>query len=77
MRSSDPDAHGLPDPGARGGGGEHRGDAPRPRGGGLLSGTCRRAINDFTPRPDGMHFQDRGATWAARWLLDRIEVSPR
>lgn len=39
-------------------------------------GPCRREVDGFMLRPDGVHFQDRGAAWVSRWLLDRIGNPP-
>lgn len=40
-------------------------------------GACRRFDGDVHLRPDGMHFEDEGARWAARWILDRIQLPAR
>ncbi len=34
---------------------------------------CLREVDGFVLRSDGMHFEGRGAAWASRWLLDRID----
>jgi peptidoglycan/LPS O-acetylase OafA/YrhL len=35
-------------------------------------GACRREINGFRLRPDGMHFTGASAAWVSDWLLGRV-----
>ncbi len=37
------------------------------------AGVCQRFDGETQLRPDGMHFEEEGARWAARWLFDRLE----
>jgi len=35
-------------------------------------GRCKRHLGQSLLRPDGMHFEGAGASWASSWILDQL-----